>query len=183
MLKTFLAVALTLLALVVLSAFGLGLDAGPFQIERSARISAPAAAIFANVDDLHRWSAWFPWLALDKDVSKHVHSGPERGVGASYEWESDAKPGRSRITIVESVPSSQVIARHEFFQGRAREFKLAITLVPEGSQTRVRFVTSGTDTYASKWFGKYKDYIGRDMEQGLAQLAKLSAASASPVGQ
>jgi hypothetical protein len=104
MLKTLLYVVLTTLAAVLLLAFGLGLDAGPFQIERSKEIAAPAAAVFANLDDLHRWNTWFPWLKVDEHISKHVHSGAPKGVGAIYEWESDAKPGHSRIAIVESQP-------------------------------------------------------------------------------
>jgi uncharacterized protein YndB with AHSA1/START domain len=179
MLKTLLYVVLTTLAAVLLLAFGLGLDAGPFQIERRTEIAAPAATVFANLDDLHRWNVWFPWLKVDEHISKHVHSGAPKGVGAIYEWESDAKPGHSRIAIIESQPPQRLVARHEFFQGRAREFRLTVTLIPEGTRTQVRFVTSGTDTYASKLFGKFKDYIGHDMEQALANLAKLSVTDAS----
>jgi len=36
-----------------------------FRVTRTALISAPASAVFANVNDLHKWNAWSPWAKLD----------------------------------------------------------------------------------------------------------------------
>jgi hypothetical protein len=31
-----------------------------FRVERTATVAAPPAAVFAHVDDLHKWEAWSP---------------------------------------------------------------------------------------------------------------------------
>jgi hypothetical protein len=36
-----------------------------FRFARSTTISAPAPAVFAQVNDFHRWEAWNPWAKLD----------------------------------------------------------------------------------------------------------------------
>ena len=36
-----------------------------FRVTRTARMSAPAAAVFAQVNDFHNWEAWNPWGKLD----------------------------------------------------------------------------------------------------------------------
>lgn len=166
---------LSALALVALVAVGLGLDAGTFQVERSVEISAPVSTVFAQVEDLHRWGAWFPWVELDSHVSKQAYSGPDKGVGAAYTWENDNKSGgQNRLTIRESVPPQRVLAQLEFTQGRTREFQLQVTLQPRASDTHVQLVLTGPDTVASKWFSHYKDYLGKDLTRALAQLKKVS---------
>ena len=32
-----------------------------FRITRTGTITAPASAVFAQVNDLHKWDAWSPW--------------------------------------------------------------------------------------------------------------------------
>jgi uncharacterized protein YndB with AHSA1/START domain len=172
--RTIFFLVLASLVLAAFAAFGLGLDAGAFELERSSEISAPASVVFAQLDDLHRWNDWFPWTQIDKHVTEHVHSGAPKGVGASYEWQSDNKSGRNRLTILESQPPNRVLARLEFTQGRSREFRLLILLTAVADGTKVRIVMSGPDTYASKFFGRYKEYMVKDLERGLQNLAKLS---------
>jgi hypothetical protein len=35
-----------------------------FRVERSVRMSAPAAKIFHYVNDFHQWGVWSPWETL-----------------------------------------------------------------------------------------------------------------------
>jgi len=35
-----------------------------FRVERSAVVSAPPAVVFAQVNDLHKWEGWSPWVRL-----------------------------------------------------------------------------------------------------------------------
>lgn len=173
---------LGLLTLFTLAAIGLGLDAGAFTIERRAEIVAPAAVVFAQLEDLHRWNDWFPWVEIDAHVTRHVHSGAAKGVGAKYEWESDNKSGSNRLTLVESHPPDHVLASLDFKQGRTRQFRLAIDVAPVGPLTQVRFVLSGTDTVASKLFDRYKEYLGKDLDRALVNL-KQACVSGASVGQ
>jgi hypothetical protein len=36
-----------------------------FRVERTTTIAAPADAVFAQVNDPHKWDAWSPWAKLD----------------------------------------------------------------------------------------------------------------------
>lgn len=56
------------------------LQPSDFRIVRSATISAPALAVFAQVHDFHKWEAWSPWAKLDP-AAKNSFAGP-----GSREW-------------------------------------------------------------------------------------------------
>ena len=36
-----------------------------FQVERSTRLAAPPAAVYATVVDFRQWERWSPWAKLD----------------------------------------------------------------------------------------------------------------------
>jgi hypothetical protein len=36
-----------------------------FRVARSATMSAPALAVFAQVNDFRKWEAWNPWGKID----------------------------------------------------------------------------------------------------------------------
>ena len=38
-----------------------------FRVVRTGTISAPPAAVFEHVNDLHKWDAWSPWAKLDPE--------------------------------------------------------------------------------------------------------------------
>jgi hypothetical protein len=38
-------------------------------IVRAATISAPAAVVFSQVNDFHKWEAWSPWAKMDPAAS------------------------------------------------------------------------------------------------------------------
>src|SRR4051794_2007768 len=78
-----------------------------FRVERSAQIAAPAAVVFDQVNDFHRWASWSPWEKLDLGMKKEF-SGPPTGAGASYYWSGNDKVGEGRMTITESRPGQQV---------------------------------------------------------------------------
>jgi len=154
-------------------AIGLGLDAGRFDIERQARIAAQAPAIYANLADLKRWNAWFPWLSNNHGGTLK-YSGPAKGVGASCTWESRNQQDRSQLTVTQAQPNTSLHAQFEFEQLRTRDFTIDVTLTPDGDHTLTRLVVSGPHTVASRLFGKYTAQLGQDIEHALANLAKIS---------
>src|SRR5216684_7320465 len=77
---------------------------GDFCITRSATMSAPSAAAFAQVNDFHNWDAWSPWAKLDSTM-KQTYEGAPTGTGAIYSWNGNNKVGEGRMTILESRPS------------------------------------------------------------------------------
>ena len=59
------------------------LQPADFRITRSATISAPPSAVFAQINDFQKWNAWSPWAKLDPNA-KNTFTGPPAGVGASF---------------------------------------------------------------------------------------------------
>src|SRR5688572_18237492 len=72
-----------------------------FRIERSATVAAPPHAVFEQVNDLHRWTAWSPWEKLDPAM-KRTYEGAPAGAGASYSWSGNKQVGEGRMTITDS---------------------------------------------------------------------------------
>ena len=66
--KIVLALVATLLVFVTVVA----MQPAEFRIVRSATIAAPAQAVFAQVNDVHKWERWSPW-AKDGDLPLHGH--------------------------------------------------------------------------------------------------------------
>jgi hypothetical protein len=56
-----------------------------YRVARTATIAAPVPAVFAQVNDFHRWEAWNPWARLDPAM-KHTYEGAPAGAGAVYTW-------------------------------------------------------------------------------------------------
>ena len=78
-----------------------------YQVERSATINAPAPAVFALVNDFHKWDSWSPWAKMDPNA-KNSFEGPAAGVGAAMAWEGNCKVGVGKMTITDSKQSQTV---------------------------------------------------------------------------
>ena len=50
-----------------------------FRVTRTGTISAPASAVFAQVNDLQKWDAWSPWAKLDPEA-RNYFEGPASGT-------------------------------------------------------------------------------------------------------
>ena len=72
-----------------------------FHVTRSALIAAPPEAVFEQVNNLHHWEAWSPWVKLDP-VAKSTYDGPPAGTGAAFAWSGNRNIGEGRMTIIES---------------------------------------------------------------------------------
>jgi hypothetical protein len=68
-------------AIVVVFAVVVALQPSEFRVVRSATISAPAPAVFAQVNDFHNWESWSPWAKLDPAGQIHLRGpvGGDRG--------------------------------------------------------------------------------------------------------
>jgi hypothetical protein len=156
------------------------LQSSEFRVVRSAILSAPAQALFALVNDFHRWEAWSPWEKLDPAL-KRSYDGAPAGVGAVYSWVGNNQVGEGRMTILESNPNDLIRIRLEFLKPFAATHTAEFTFKPEGDRTRVTWNMFGEKNFLSKAIGLFMNMdkmIGDNFEQGLAQLE--SAAKASP---
>jgi hypothetical protein len=52
-----------------------------FRVTRTITITAPASAVFAQVNDSQKWDAWSPWAKLDPEA-RNSFEGPASGTGA-----------------------------------------------------------------------------------------------------
>ena len=152
-----------------------------YHVERSATISAPPAAVFAQLNDFHKWEAWSPWEKIDPAM-KRTFEGSASGKDASYGWVGNDKVGEGRMTIVESEPDSHVGLRLEFIKPWSEICQVSFALAPEGEATKVTWGMDGTHNYTAKIFCVFMDMdkmIGTDFEKGLAQLGTVTASAAA----
>ena len=156
-----------------------------FKVERSAGVAAPAEAIFAQVNDFHRWNDWSPWAKLDPTM-KQTFEGAASGVGAVQTWEGK-KSGKGRSTIVASVPPSRVEVKLEFMKPWVATNMAAFHIEPQGGGTRVTWTMTGRKNFMMKGFTMFCNMdkmIGQVVEKGLAGLRAIaeSRREAIPAG-
>src|SRR5438876_6039240 len=113
LLKILVGVAAAIAVVVVLFLIVVALQPSDFRVSRTAKMAAPPAAAFAQVNDYHNWDAWSPWAKLDPDA-KVTFEGPTLGTGATFRWSGNDKVGAGRQTIVESKPDELIRIKLEF---------------------------------------------------------------------
>ena len=87
---------------------------GPKEIsaERSIEIAAPAAAVYNNVADFKKWSAWMPWYQKDPNM-KMTFGEKHAGIGGNYTWESESQ-GNGSMEIIEAEPNTSLKTKIDF---------------------------------------------------------------------
>jgi effector-binding domain-containing protein len=163
-----------LLGLILLAvAVGLFLPARA-HVERSIEIGVPQAAVFDVVNGFKRFNEWSPWHKYDP-AATYTYSGPEKGVGARFQWKSQ-KPevGSGSQEIIASEPGQSVRMRLAFSgQGNA-ESELRIEPAESGSRVTwsldADFGFNLLDRYAGLLFDRF---VGPDYEAGLVNLKTL----------
>lgn len=151
-----------------------------FRVTRATTIEAPAATVFDQVNDFHKWEAWSPWAKRDPQM-KQTFEGPVAGTGASYAWAGNNQVGEGRMTIQESRPGELVRIKLEFIKPFAATNTAEFTFKPEGSKTAVDWTMLGEKNLMSKAFGLVMNMdkvIGGDFEKGLADLKRVSEGTA-----
>jgi uncharacterized protein YndB with AHSA1/START domain len=146
-----------------------------FRVERSATISAPASAVFAQVNDLHKWAAWSPYENRDPAMQRTFEGEPS-GPGAIYKWSGNSEVGEGSMTIIESHPNERILIKLEFIKPFAATNTAEFTFEPQGDQTVVTWSLSGENNFISKAICMFMDMdkmVGGDFEQGLAKLKSV----------
>ncbi|HTL68047.1 MAG TPA: SRPBCC family protein [Lacunisphaera sp.] len=172
MLTTILLLIAGLLALLAIVA---ALQPSTFAIKRQALIHAPAAALFAQVNELENWRNWSPWEEVDPAL-KRTYSGPRGGVGATYSWEGNNKVGTGRMTITDIRPDEAIWIKLEFFKPMAGLCTAQFTFRPDAAGTEVTWTMTGRNNFLAKLFCliiSSEKMIGGQFEKGLAKLKAL----------
>jgi hypothetical protein len=168
------------LAAIVLAFAGIvAMQPSEFRITRTTVISAPAPAVFAQVNDFHKWQAWSPWEKMDPAL-KRTYEGAPAGTGAIYSWAGNNQVGVGRMTITESRPSDLIGIKLEFLKPFAATHTAEFTFKPEGDQTAVTWSMAGENKFVAKGLGLVMNMdkmIGGQFEQGLAQMKAVVEAA------
>jgi uncharacterized protein YndB with AHSA1/START domain len=146
------------------------------RVTRSASIAAPPEAVFAQVNNLHQWEFWSPWVKLDPNA-KTTYEGPDAGVGAAFTWDGNSKVGAGRMTITESRPNELVRFRLDFAKPLNGTQTAEFTFKPEGGQTTVTWAMFGECNFVGKAMGllfNCDKMVGTQFEQGLADMKHLT---------
>ena len=146
-----------------------------FRVTRSAVMDAPPAAVFAQVNDFHKWEAWSPWAKMDpKAVS--TFGGPASGVGATFQWAGNSQVGAGRMIIAESRPDERIQIELRFLKPMKATDIAEFTFAKAATGTRVTWTMSGKNNFISKAFTLFVDcdkMIGGQFEKGLAQMKTI----------
>ncbi len=151
-----------------------------FRVVRSGTISAPPEQVFAQVNDLHRWEAWSPWLAPDP-AARTAYTGPPAGPGAVFTWSGNSNVGEGSMTITESRPHELVRLRLDFKRPFASTSTAEFTFAPDGKHTMVTWSMSGEKNLFAKALHLFMDVdtmIGAKFDEGLAQMKTVAEATA-----
>ena len=150
-----------------------------YRVARTARIAAPPAAVFAQVNDFHKWDAWNPWARIDPAM-KQGYEGAPAGAGAVYTWAGNREVGEGRMTITESRPGELVRIQMQFFKPFAGTSVAEFRFIPEGDRTTVRWSMEGEANFIAKAIHMFVDMdrmIGGNFDKGLAQMKSVLEAT------
>ena len=153
-----------------------------FRVARTATISAPAPAVFAQVNDFHKWNAWNPWAKIDPAM-KETYGGAPAGPGAIYTWVGNTEVGEGRMTLTESRPSDRITIKLEFLKPFAATSVAEFTFKPAGNQTAVTWSMSGNRPFLHKAICLVMNMdkiVGGQFEEGLANMKSVVEAGPKP---
>jgi hypothetical protein len=139
-----------------------------YRVARTTTIAAPATAVFAQVNDFHKWYAWNPWAKMDPAM-KQTYEGAPAGVGAVYTWAGNREVGEGRMTLTESRPDALIRIQLEFLRPFAATSTAEFTFMPEGDQTVVTWSMVGKVNFIAKAIHLFVDMdrmIGGNFETG-----------------
>jgi hypothetical protein len=171
-----------LIALVVLIAAFAGyvaMQPDDLLIQRQATIAAPPAAVFEQVNDLHKWDAWSPWAKMDPQA-KIGFEGPASGKDAAFTWSGNDKIGEGRMTIVDSRPTELVDINVAFTKPFENTSSSKFEFKPDANQTLVTWSMGGRQNFIEKAMCivfNGKKMIGDEMEKGLSNLKTVAEKS------
>jgi len=172
-------ILISLAVIVIVFVVIVALQPSEFRVARSTTISAPPAAVFAQVNDFHKWEAWNPWGKIDPAM-KQAYEGAPAGIGAIYTWTGNKEVGEGRMTITESRPSELIRITLEFFKPFAATNTAEFTFKPEGNQTAVTWSMFGEKNFMAKaihLFMSMDKMIGGQFEKGLADMKSIVEAA------
>lgn len=145
-----------------------------FRVERTVAMKAPPGKIQPLINDLKAWTAWSPYEKKDPAM-KRTYGAVTAGKGATYAWDGDKNVGQGSMEILESTPE-KVVIKLDFMAPFEAHNTGEFILRPKGDVTDVTWAIHGPSPFMSKVIGTFMSFdnmIGKDFEQGLADLKAI----------
>jgi hypothetical protein len=173
-------ILIALLALIAIFVIVVALQPSEFHVERTATMAAPAATVFDQVNDFHKWDAWSPWAKLDPNA-KIAFEGPPSGAGTIMTWAGNNQVGEGKMTLAESKPNELVKINVDIVKPMAGSSTTEFAFKPDADKTAVTWRMSGHQNFLAKAMCLVmngKKMMGEIMDKGLANM-KLVVEGAS----
>ncbi len=168
--------AILILALIIAALLIMGMTTSAnFNVVREADFNAAPSAVFSQINDFHKWSAWSPWEKMDPNMVR-TFSGADSGVGAKYSWVGNKKVGEGAMEITHSVPSTNLQLDLHFLKPFQADNVTEFTLTPNGKGTHFKWEMRGQTPFmlrVMKLFFNMDKIVGKDFENGLANLRTI----------
>lgn len=145
-----------------------------FEVVRSAEFDAPPARVFGKVNDLREFQSWSPWAEMDP-AAKVDFAGPPQGEGTEMRWDGNGKVGAGAMILMESVPTSRIVFRLEFYRPFKATNVAQFDFVPTAQGTQVRWSMRGKANFVAKLMGVFMNcdkMCGDQFEWGFRNLRK-----------
>ena len=84
------AILIALAVIVVVFLLIVAMQPAQYRVARSATVTAPAQAVFAQVNDFHKWEAWNPWGKIDPAKARRPEPALFTHGSAIKTWVKDA---------------------------------------------------------------------------------------------
>ena len=174
--KILIGVAVIIVAFIAVVA----LQPSDYRVTRSATIAAPAADVFAQVNNFKNWETWSPWAKLDP-AAKATFEGPAAGTGAIFKWDGNAQVGAGTMTLMESRPGELVRIKLDFVKPMAATSTAEFTFKPQGNQTELTVTVTGEKNFLAKAFCLFMSMdkmIGGKFEKAFVDLKAIAESPA-----
>lgn len=140
-------------------------------------IDAPREVVFAQVSQFKNFTNWSPWHFMDPAMKISIE-GPDGAVGTVYKWDSQVKNVGKGYQKILAVSPGRLDYEVDFGLEPSKSYFLI-----EGDTLKSK-ITWGMDMslpFLMKAGGMFTDlnaYVGKDYENGLANLKKYCEALA-----
>jgi hypothetical protein len=173
-------VGIVLVGVVALFAIVTAMMSPKSHLERSIVVRTQPSAVFQQINGFKNFNKWSPFYELDPN-SKYTFEGPDTGVGAKMNWESEKDDvGSGSQWIIESVENKHI--RTGLKLGYDGTYTSDFNLEPVDGGTKVTWTydgdVSGTGMVTSsmgKVMGMFMDgMLGPMYEKGLDKLKTVA---------
>ncbi|MEZ5344837.1 MAG: SRPBCC family protein [Pyrinomonadaceae bacterium] len=158
-----------------------------FRVQREVVIDKPRAEVFKYIKTLNNQNEWGPWVKKDPNI-KLTSSGTDGEVGYVSRWESEMEDvGHGEQEITKIVDGERIDSELRFKKPMEATSQAYITTEDAGEgKTKVTWGFTGSMDRPMNLMLVFMDMdamVGKDFEEGLANLKSIVEKQTSPEPQ